>query len=488
MGTSPASRPSWNSSARPEVADSTVSLLDQGGQWTHRDRQRHHRFAFQVPDGTVELEILFRWGPLDIGSEHEANAISMALFGPDGWRGTGAHLADAMRIGESSSSPGYLAGPIPPGGWTIVVSPSEIMNDGAETGFFEYHLGASATLAAPGDRRPAPAMPPVAAAAPPPADGPRWYRGDLHAHTFHSDGRITIEDRVRGAVERGQDFLAITDHNTISHHREQDRWPDVITPIRASEVTTFNGHMNCYGLSEVIDWYDATRGGGPARIIERAHRQNALISINHPSAFGNPWCSGCHWDYAQVDYATLDGIEIWNGRWAIPESDNIGALAFWTDLLDAGFRPTAISGTDSHGAEEDNYVGLGFNHVYADDRSEGSILDAIRRGRVFLSSGPLMTFRARASDGTEVVLPGEVMPSGGTFDLTVDIDRLETPATLWLVTSGSTVPLGACEPGTAHLVRQGLVARKWWRLELRTGSTTNGDILAITNPVYVTAG
>ncbi len=471
------------------MADSTVSLLDRSGQWTHRDRQRHHRFEFEVPDRTAELRIGFRWGPTDLGSEHEANAISMAVFGPDGFRGTGAHLAEEMRIGESDASPGFLAGPLPSGTWAIVVSPSEILNDGAETGFFDYHVEATATLATPGAARPpAPAKAPDAAKAPPTADGPRWYRGDLHSHTLHSDGRITIEDRVRGAVERGQDFLAITDHNTVSHHREQGRWPDSITPIRGSEVTTFNGHMNCFGLSDMIEWYDATRGGGPAGIIERAHRQGALISINHPSAFGNPWCSGCHWDYTHVDYATIDAIEVWNGRWYIPESDNIGALALWTDLLDAGFRPTAISGSDSHGAEEDDYVGLGFNHVYADDRSEAAILDGIRGGRVFLSSGPILTFRARGSDGAEVVLPGEVLPADGTFDLTVDVERLEAPATLWYVTSGSAVPLGACEPGSTHLAREGLVANKWWRLELRTGSAANGDILALTNPVYMTIG
>ena len=470
------------------MADKIVSLLDQSGQWTHRDRQQHHRFEINVPDHATELRIGLRWGPTDFGNEHEANVLSMSVFDPDGFRGTAAHRDEEMRIGESVASPGFLAGPLPPGTWSIVVSPSEILNDGLENGYFEYHLTASARLGAPGEPRPPTASVRPISRRPPPDDGPRWYRGDLHSHTVHSDGTITIADRVRGAVERGQDFLAITDHNTISHHREQDRWPDAITPIRASEVTTFNGHMNCFGLSEMIEFYDVTRGGGPARIVERAHRQGALISINHPSAFGNPWCSGCHWDYAQVDYATIDAIEVWNGRWAIPETDNIGGLALWTDLLDAGYRPTGISGTDSHSAEEDAYLALPMNNVFAADRSEPSILEGIRRGRVLLSSGPIVSFRARGSDGVEIVLPGDELPADGRFDLTVDVERLETPATLWYATSGSAVPLGACEPGSAHLVREGLVAQKWWRLELRAGSAARGDILALTNPVYVAAG
>ncbi|MEP6638090.1 MAG: CehA/McbA family metallohydrolase, partial [Chloroflexota bacterium] len=292
-------------------------------------------------------------------------------------------------------------------------------------------------------------------------------------------------------VERGQDFLAITDHNTISHFREQGTWPDVITPIRGSEVTTFHGHMNCFGLAEAIDWRDAARGSGAAHIVEQAHRQNALISINHPSAFGDPWCGGCHWDFALVDFATIDAIEVWNGRWRIPESDNNGALAFWTDLLDAGFRPTAVSGTDSHSAEEDEYIALPMNYVYADDGSEGAVLEGIQRGRVFLSSGPILTFRACGSDGVDVVLPGERLPADGRLDLTVEVKNLEAPATLWFVTSGSRVTLGECGAPSTRLVRDGLIATKWWRLELRAGSAPTagvlrGDVLALTNPVYVT--
>jgi DNA polymerase (family X) len=37
-------------------------------------------------------------------------------------------------------------------------------------------------------------------------------RGDLHSHTTWSDGRATVEEMARGAIERGYDYLAICDH------------------------------------------------------------------------------------------------------------------------------------------------------------------------------------------------------------------------------------------------------------------------------------
>lgn len=472
--------------------DVIVALIDRAGQWTHRDRHQHHRFEIDVPDRTAELWIRFRWGPLNMRSEHEANGLNLSLFGPGGFRGTAVRRrADQeMTIGESAATPGFLAGPLPSGAWSIVVDTNEILNDGAETGFLDYHVEATATIGRARMSEPVRRGhdAPAAAERRPPARDTRWYRGDLHSHTIHSDGQITVEDRVRGAVERGQDFLAITDHNTISQAREHDRWPDEITPIRGSEITTFHGHIMCLGLSEAIDWRDDARGSGAASIVAQAHRQHALVSINHPNAFGDPWCGGCHWDFALVDYSTFDAIEVWNGRWAVPDTDNEGALAFWTDLLDAGFRPTAVSGSDSHSAEEDQYPALPLTYVHADDCREESILNGIRSGRAILSSGPIVSFRARGSDGKDIVLPGERLPADGTFDLAVDVGQLDEPATLWYVTSGSKVALGECIPTGGRLARTGLVALHWWRLELRKGASVTDDLLALTNPVYVAEG
>ncbi len=38
-------------------------------------------------------------------------------------------------------------------------------------------------------------------------------RGDLHCHTIASDGRNTVEEMVAGAMERGLEYIAITDHS-----------------------------------------------------------------------------------------------------------------------------------------------------------------------------------------------------------------------------------------------------------------------------------
>ena len=485
MGTSPASRPSSSATAPEraahEVDEGTVSLFDQAGQWTHRDRHQHLHFDIEVPERTVELMVRFRWDPHDMGSEHLANAASLYLFGPAGFRGAVRRSDDDgwTVIGESSATPGCLAGSIPAGPWVLNIETGLILNDGAETGHLTWHLEASARLGEPAATASAPAT--SVAARRPSAGGARWYRGDLHSHTVHSDGHVTVADRVRGAVERGLEFLAITDHNTISHHREVDAWPDGIIPIRGSEVTTFHGHINVFGLATHIDWRADHRGGGAEGITEQAHRQDAIASINHPSSFGDPWCVGCHWDFARVDYSTFDAMEVWNGGWADVETHNEGNIALWTDLLDAGLRLTAIAGTDSHGPRDDDDATLGFTWIYATEPTEAAILDGIRQHRVIVmrdarTTPPAVQARCGSTEagvGESLVCKKDEelavhisMPelAGGNAEFTWNAARMATRA----IGQGTTFTM----PANAGYLRVRVY-------------TADGRTVAITNPVYV---
>ncbi|HEY6761124.1 MAG TPA: DNA polymerase/3'-5' exonuclease PolX [Baekduia sp.] len=50
-------------------------------------------------------------------------------------------------------------------------------------------------------------------------------KGDLHCHTIASDGRNTAEEMARGALERGLEYVAITDHSA-THGFGNDVSPD----------------------------------------------------------------------------------------------------------------------------------------------------------------------------------------------------------------------------------------------------------------------
>ena len=39
-----------------------------------------------------------------------------------------------------------------------------------------------------------------------------WYKGDLHLHSNHSDGKVSVAEIVAAAEKAGLDFIAITEH------------------------------------------------------------------------------------------------------------------------------------------------------------------------------------------------------------------------------------------------------------------------------------
>lgn len=51
---------------------------------------------------------------------------------------------------------------------------------------------------------------------------PRWWRGNLHTHTFWSDGRAFPEEAIAWYRDHGYNFLALSDHNVFQG--DPDRW------------------------------------------------------------------------------------------------------------------------------------------------------------------------------------------------------------------------------------------------------------------------
>ena len=191
----------------------------------------------------------------------------------------------------------------------------------------------------PGRFRPAPtAAPPGPLSARPPRrelparPGHRWLAGDLHAHTVHSDGALTVPELARLGAEQGLDFLAVTDHNTVSHHAELG-WASArygVTLIPGQEVTTDSGHAGALGDLGWVDfrepadsWLAATeRGGG-------------LLSVNHPI--------GGHVSWLKPMRRKPPLVEVWHWSWLDPRWTN--TMAWWL-----AWDPAAVpvGGSDWH--------------------------------------------------------------------------------------------------------------------------------------------
>src|SRR5829696_8024199 len=67
-------------------------------------------------------------------------------------------------------------------------------------------------------------------------------RGDLHCHTTLSDGRQTLEQMAQGAIERGLEYLAVTDHSA-SHGFGDHVTPEALRE-RIEEVRALNARLD----------------------------------------------------------------------------------------------------------------------------------------------------------------------------------------------------------------------------------------------------
>lgn len=384
------------------------------GHLTARDAKRTLPHPFVVPPGCTAVEIDLRYAPA--GAFGIANNITLTLFDPRGFRGAGHREAPHHQvcITPSQATPGYLPGPIPAGEWiaevdTHMVMPGEPVRytldvcatDGPAEPDGPPSRRPQAGVLAPGVRRAAWAATRASA-----GSGPRWYRGDLHTHTHHSDAAgFSVSDLLDAAQEAGLDFVFVTDHNTNAGLAELDAATpaapkdDTFLAAGGIELTTFYGHALCLGAREWIDWRVRPGTGAMQRIAGEAEAADQLFVIAHPGSPGDPACTGCAWRFGDMMPGNARFIEVWNGPWA-GDSNNEAALALWYDWLNQGLRLVATAGSDAHGAAGlglEGHAPPGFNLVHAEALTQPALFRALRAGHVVLSAGPRVTVEARAA-------------------------------------------------------------------------------------------
>ena len=404
-------------------------------------------------------------------------------------------------IGEHASTPGFLAGMLPAGEWTAIVNTHRIeaesgatcdymltIDDTIDTREVHETRGLSHEMAATaaGHSTESPRVlaahthtPTNAARAGADAsasDEPSWLRGDLHAHTHHSDGRWGIADLLRWARKEQLDFATLSDHNTSAPQREmlQASAPELLTMI-GTELTTFHGHALALGVEGWVDWRLGETRTMP-RIAEAVERAGGLFIIAHPRAIGDPACTGCRWDYAEVMPSPAKIVEVWNGGTWFGDSYNELGLARFYQWLNDGHRLVATAGTDIHGLPKTD-APYGFNVVYAPKRTREAILDAIRRGHLYLSSGPRLELRAALPSGASAMM-GDTLPTADTR-LKVTWERANG-ATLRIIIDGQPVVERPITDAGHYAWTVHPREAKWCSAELRD----DGRLTALTNPIF----
>jgi hypothetical protein len=460
--------------------------LELEGDVTGAQNKTYFEVPFEVPSSVHRISVDFSY----TGKENKT-ALDLGIADPQRFRGYSGGNKSHFTIGESDATPSYLPGPIPAGRWKLLVSVPNIR--AAVHSHYRAEIRFNSLLEDQGF-----ALAPL-------ETGKRWYRGDLHMHTAHSDGSCASQSgknvpcpvflTVQSAVSRGLDFIAITDHNALSQYeamRELQPYFDRLLLIPGREMTTFWGHFNIFGVTDYVDYRAVAHDGLDINgILRDVRSKGGIASVNHADSPGGEICMGCAWEPpTDVDMSLFTGIEVINGgRIMLSSAD------FWDKQLGKGLKLTAIGGSDNHNGPSQPgppaAIGWPTTVVEATELSVPAILEGIRNGRVFIdltaSHDRRIDIEASDQAGHSAVMGGTLEAAAGdsiSFKIPVAgcprsrihliLDGVETPSLPPLATTvgNETLAFNWTSDGHPH----------WLRADVRD---SNGSLVLVSNPIYI---
>ena len=251
----------------------------------------------------------------------------------------------------------------------------------------------------------------------------RFYKGNLHSHTTHSDGKLSCREAAQLYREHGYSFLCFSEHDFYTDMRDElDREDFIILPgLEASAVLweeTGNRRQKVHhihgilgteamqkaagekafrGSERVPAWEYRGRWDGAAvaqEITDYVRSRGCIAMYNHPL-----WSRVEPEEYEHTQ--GLWGIEVFNYN-TVNESGNGYDPASWDRMLHRGVRIWGTATDDNHneGLFPDDCGG--WIMVKAEVLSHEAILQGMLQGRFYGSSGPEL-YRWEIKNGVAAV-------------------------------------------------------------------------------------
>ncbi len=207
------------------------------------------------------------------------------------------------------------------------------------------------------------------------------YYGDLHSHSIYSSDAVnTLEEIENRVLEIGNDFHAVTDHNSFEMNFQLKNKKSEIEFIYGVEMTNLFGHYNFLGREIPVEGFEVEC---EEKFIEKIllHKENGgYVTFNHPFSPKSCLCM------LPITKEYCDFVEIWNGTWA---THNKIALKWWhNQLLEDVYFPIT-GGSDTHDIKEKikNY-GNPTNCVIAPSKEQQVLLSQIKKGHSYILGAP----------------------------------------------------------------------------------------------------
>ena len=380
--------------------------------------QSNLEFQVNVPEQMESLSINFTYSPIEETDQHAnllavlregyeeslvdeetilRNLLTLSISDPEQYRGSHHYFSSNQQIelSEDKATLGFVKGAIRKGRWKFTVSCHACISSEIHC---SLHIQGIPKLDPIVERRQVLSTLKkermLIERSPIKSTQKILAKAELHTHTVHSDAIQTLEELLTQAVDEGIDYLGITDHNTISalQERNDKQWlknmPLNILP--GIEYTTYFGHFLVHGhIPDIVkNWTDITRENIQPFLGE-LNASGAYITIAHPFDMGNPFCTGCQWEYTLENLDHVHSIEVWNGTNPQSSLSNVDAYAKWVQLLQDGYEVNASCGRDWHRPTNSDET-KAYMYIVAESTNQDAILQSLKQGRTFISTQPIL--------------------------------------------------------------------------------------------------
>lgn len=336
-----------------------------------------------------------------------------------------------------------------------------------------------------------------------------WWSGSDHVHMNYAGNLHNTPENLM-FMARAEDLnmigdkVANKDHRIFDHQHFEGSRPhrlsttENLLTVNQEYRPPFYGHINFINLTRHLISPFTTGYEGSAieslypsntDMFRLAREQGAIGGYVHPFTGDPIKMTTAQTRGYPVDLAleTFDYLEV------MTSAEHFRATAgVWHRSLNCGFRVTASAGEDSILSLHATPI-MGANRLYAylGDRLDWTAwVDAVKKGRTFVTNGPLLRFEVNGQiPGDEIRLP----ETGGSVEVFGSVESIVPLEKLEIFLNGKVIETLAMTGNTATLRKRLPIASSGW-LTLRASSKTAqhpiDDTFAVaeTSPVYIYAG
>jgi hypothetical protein len=218
-----------------------------------------------------------------------------------------------------------------------------------------------------------------------------WLRAALHVHSTNSDGELSARGVARHYERAGYDVVALTDH---WHRSEAPSSPGLVV-LAGVELNCVlpddrDGHVLGIGIERDPAELEGERRG-------LGETGEWIVGAGGVAYLAHPYWTGVR----PAGFAlppSVTGIEVFNAGCELEVGRGLSSV-HWDELLEDGRSCPALVTDDSH------HPGFDSDHAWTWIRAEqtaAGVLDALRKGRFYGSTGPVVE-DVDAADGEVVV-------------------------------------------------------------------------------------